>query len=407
MNPVSRLYRKCSSVFHFIREYREHIPLAAKAIFNVSCTITTVRGSVRGCDDPVVLLYVGRRWNEDFLLELLFEEHEILSQENASLFTAHARSKPLALDADIEIVDLWWPYDSRVNRHGGYLEFADWINMGLLLEDEWDSVVRSFRHTARNNDLRLIRRNEYRFEVSNDPETINAFYHDMYVPSASRRHGAASIVAPRKHVLKRAKQGKLLQIFRGNQVVIAGVIYPEDDVLYFLWQGSPPRFRECPAEGAASALYYFGIRYAFDNAFSAVDFAGTRAFLDFGDFRFKRKWGARVDDSFSPNSVLLRPLNNHENTISFCEQFPLIARCDTGLEAVIVRQDIAVDTDVLRRLDKKYNCDGLVRIVVIGVSDEAGTTTTSKEINGREFQVIQCQREQFASLYVSRSTAGR
>ncbi len=152
-------------------------------------------------------------------------------------------------------------------------------------------------------------------------------------------------------------------------------------------------------------MYYFGIRYAFENDIGAVDFAGTRAFPGFGDFRFKRKWGAHVDDSFSPSSMSIRPLNNNKNTLSFCERLPLIARCADGLEAVIVRQGDTVDIDTLRRVEKYYNCDGLVRIVVINVSEQAPATTNITEVDGCVFQVIQCHPDQFSSRYVARSPA--
>lgn len=405
MSPFSRLSKKIAGVYRFVKIYGQHLPLAAKAIFNFSCTVMMIRGSIRGCDSSVVLHYVGRRWNQEFLLNLFFESHEIVRCEKSTVFTARARSKMLASDSDIEIIDIGWPYNGRLNKNHDFLQFADWINMILPLQEEWDDVVRSFRNTTRNNDLRLIRRNQYRYEVTNDRRIVESFYNDMYLPTANRRHGASSIVAPRKHVLKRAQQGKLLQVFRDDVLVIAGVIYPEDDILYFLWQGSPGSFQERPAEGAASALYYFGIRYAFDNEISAVDFAGTRAFLDFGDFRFKRKWGAFVDDSFSPNAVLLRPLNDGKDALSFFEHFPLIARGDDGLEAVIVRSGETVDTDMLEKLIKNYDCAGLDRIRVIAISDRANTTTESREIRGCKFQVIQCRPDQFSGYYVGRSSA--
>jgi hypothetical protein len=403
MNPVHLISSRLYAVYRFFKVYGQHLPMATKAIFSVSCKLLMIRGITRNSGTSLVLLYVGRRWNDKFLVDLLFDRHEIISEKDVSLFAVHSRSRCLESEADIQIVDIGWPYDRLFKRHGSYLEFADWINMTLPLEEDWDSVVRSFRSTTRNNDLRLIRRNQYRLEVTDDPATIETFYDEMYLPSVSHRHGTASIVAPKRHVLKRARQGKLLQIYRGEQVVIAGVVYPEDDVLYFLWQGSPPVFQGNSPEGAVSALYFFGIRYAFDNKLDEVDFAGTRAFLDFGDFRFKRKWGAVVDDSFSPNSLLLKPLNNSENTISFCEQFPLIARCDEGLEAVIVRRDETVNTDTFKRLEKLYNCGGLVRVVIISVSDESAAPTTTHEYAGREFQVIQCGRKQFSGRYVSRT----
>jgi hypothetical protein len=105
--------------------------------------------------------------------------------------------------------------------------------------------------------------------------------------------------------------------------------------------------------------------------------------------------------------VLLKPLNSGDNTMSFCEQFPLIARCDDGLVAVIVRQGETVNTDALERLVKNYNCDGLARIVVIAVSDDARMTTENRKIRGCEFQIIQCNQDQFSGCYAERSTAAR
>ena len=94
--------------------------------------------------------------------------------------------------------------------------------------------MRGFRKSTRNNDLRLIRRNGYHCLATNDPSDIDAFYDEMYAPSVQKRHGAASIIAPKSHVRRRARQGKLLHILRGTDIVIAGVVYSEDDVLYFL-----------------------------------------------------------------------------------------------------------------------------------------------------------------------------
>lgn len=402
MNPVSRIIDKIADGYRFIKAYGQHLPMAARAIYVTSCAVMLIRGVSRNSGKSIVLLYVGRNWNYDFLVNFLFRESEVVARHDASLFNVHSQSRHLLPEADIEIIDIGWPYVGFFGRHGSFLEFADWINMTLPIEGDWSNVIRSFRNTTRNNDLRLIRRNQYRFELATDSASAKTFYEEMYLPSVSQRHGDASIIAPLAHVLKRARQGKLLQVFKGDDLVIAGVIYPKDDILYFLWQGAPQRFRKRPPEGAVSALYYFGILYAFDNGLHYVDFAGTRPFMDFGDFRFKRKWGAFVDDSFSPNALLVRPLNNDDNTISLFEELPLIARGDDGLEAVVVRRGNSVNEDTLRTLDKYYNCEGLARFVVIDVFEIDCTATESKELNGREYCVIQCSPDQFSTQYVER-----
>lgn len=392
---VARAYR-------FVKVYGQHLPMAAKAIFTFSCTVQVIEGRVRGSGQPLQLLYIGRHWNDEFLLELIFEDYEILTREKTNLFKVRASHRNVTVAADVEVLDIGWPYVNSYARHGDYVTCPDWINMDLPICDDWQDTVRSFRQSTRNNDLRLIRRNDYQYVVTNDEHAIDTFYEEMYRPTVQARHGKASIVAPKKHVLKRAQQGKLLQVSKDGELVIAGVIYPEDDVLFFLWQGIASKYQKRLPEAAVSALYFFGIRYASDNGIEMVDFAGTRAFLDFGDFRFKRKWGARVDDSFSPSSILFRPLSNGDSTIAFFEHFPMIVRCDEGLEAVIVKQADAMDADTVTRLDKHYSCNGLVRKVVIKISEDSPAIgkNRAKESNGIE--VIECSREQFSRCYVTR-----
>jgi hypothetical protein len=275
--------------------------------------------------------------------------------------------------------------------------------MAVTISGDWEQVVKSFRHTARNNDLRLIRRNDYRFETTNEPQLIERFYDDMYVPFINSRHEADTVVAPKRHIMKRAKQGKLLRILRREEVVAAGVVYPKNGILYFLWMGLPSTLVVKPPEGAISALYYFGIRYAFDKGYESVDFTGTRPFLNDGAFRFKRKWRPLVKDTFSPNCILVKPKNNSENAAAFSEHFPLVARRGDGLEAMFLYRNESVDADILHKLTKQYGCDGLDRMTVIEIADENDTRLISEEPDGSQFRLVRCRMDCFADYYARRA----
>jgi hypothetical protein len=311
----------------------------------------------------------------------------------------------MAKNSDVIIVDLGWPYNGRFNRDGEYLEIPDWLNMVVVLADDWASVVKSFRHTTRNNDLRLIRRNNYRCETTNDRRAIERFYDDMYVPFVSSRYEDGSVFTTRGRVIRKAMKGKLLHVLRGEQLVAAGVVLPGNDTLYFLWMGLPPDCLERPPEGAISALYYYGIKYAFDNGYKAVDFTGTRPFLNDGAFRFKRKWGARVEDTYSPNSILLKPKNNNENAAEFCKRIPLLARNGDDLEARFLYRDEIVDADTLRKLSKQYSCDGVDRVTVIEIADKNETRLVPMSTDGCQYRIINCRMDCFADYY-ARETIG-
>jgi len=397
------MLRRAKNAYRFVATYRQHLPFAFEAIFSMPCAVTKLRGAIKGGDELITVLYVGRRMNYPYLLRTIFDEHHVQEEEHSSLLTFRKYMDKMAKDSDVIIVDLGWPYNGVFNRTGKYLEIPDWMNMVVELADDWDGVVRSFRHTTRNNDLRIIRRNDYRFEVSNERRLIEQFYDDMYIPYVTSRHKGDSVFAPRKHVIRQAKQGKLLHVLRGEQLVAAGVVFPGRDILYFLWMGLPPDCLDRPPEGAISALYYFGIKYAFDNDYKAVDFTGTRPFLNDGAFRFKRKWGALVEDTFSPSSILVKPKNNNENAARFCERFPVLARNGNDLEARFLYRDETVDEDTLDRLSKQYGCDGVDRMTVVEIADENETRSMQKDPDGCQYRLIKCRMDSFADHYARRT----
>jgi len=185
--------------------------------------------------------------------------------------------------------------------------------------------------------------------------------------------------------------------------VAAGVVYPEEDVLFFLWMGLPPEALGVPAEGAISALYYFGIRYAFDQGYAAVDFTGTRAFLGDGAFRFKRKWGALVDDTFSPSSILVRLRPGSRPAAAFCRDVPVLARSPHGIEAVFVSLDPETDEGLFQRLQREYGCRGIDRITVLQPGEETETKSIENPSSQCHYEKVRCTWEALANRYAERS----
>jgi hypothetical protein len=196
-------------------------------------------------------------------------------------------------------------------------------------------------------------------------------------------------------------QGQLLHVLQGDDVVAAGVIYPEDGVMFSLWMGIPRKHLERQPEAAISALYYFGIRYAFDNGCRAFDFTGTRAFLKDGAYQFKRRWGPLLDDAFSPGSILIRPQKGNRKAALFCQQVPVLRRSADGLEALFVRAEGAVGAETLARLEKDYGCGGVDRVTVIEISDENETRAMPFGAGGCQYRVLRVTLEGFADCYVS------
>lgn len=393
------IIEKINELSRFLRNYGQHFPLGLKMIFAISCNLICVHGVLKRGGGPVVILYVGRRKNLSYLLSMLFDEYSIRESIQSTLLTFRRHMRRMSAQADVEIVDIGWPYHGLVNRRGTYLELPDWVSMAVDLQDSWENVVDNFRHTARNNDLRLIRRNAYRCASSRDRETIERFYSDMYLPFVESRHAADAIVTARRIILRRAQQGSLLQVLKGDDIVAAGVVYPEGDVLYFLWMGMPRRYIDNPPEAAVSALYFYGLRHAFCQGLRAVDFMGSRAFLADGALRFKRKWGALIDDSFSPSSILIRPKDGNRNAAQFCHDVPMLVRRGDILEALLLRFGDAVDEAKFEEIEARFGCAGIDRMTVINISVQDDTQTMDFPGDRCDNRLIQCGLENFAEHY--------
>lgn len=356
-------------------------------------------GSPPGSGEPQTILYVGRRYNYHYLVNSLFDDCEIEEEKKSTLLTFRRHMRRMEPLADVAIIDIGWPYHGLMNRSGEYLELPDWANMAVELEDSWEGVIHSFRHTTRSKDLRYIRLNAYRCEPTTDRQAIEDFYDNMYLPFIESRHGLDAVKASRRHVVRRTGKGCLLQIYKDEQIVAAGTVFPEHGILFFLWMGMPADSIDHPPRAVISALYYFGIRYAFDNGFWAVDFLGTRTFLNKGSFRFKRKWGALVQDTFSPSSLLIKPQNGNLNAARFCQRFSMLVRRDGELEVIGLSLDEKADEETFQRLDAQYGCDGISRITRVEVSDRNASKCVDFSGDHTEYRLIRTGLDAFACHY--------
>ena len=400
MSLLQSVRARAESASKFIRTYGQHLPHAFRAVFQVTCDVIVVRGATRATGEDATIVYAGRRRNFPFLMQHVFKRHDIVDRCATTLLRYRHHMDRFAADSDAVFVDVGWPYLRSLRRSGEFLEIPDWIGMAVDLAPSWDEVVARFRHTARNNDLRLIRRNDYKCSPTRSQAAIASFYDEMYLPFIRSRHDADAVTEPRRNVLRRAASGWLLRVQANGETIVAGVVYPDDGVLYFLWMGVAPAHLAAVPEGAISALYYFGIRHAFDEGMAAVDFTGTRAFLDDGPYRFKRKWGALVEDTFSPSAVQLRPSGNGAGAMRFCAGLPVLVREGAHLDARFVSTAEIVDQSTFGTLEKRYSCPGIDSITVVHVADDDRVDVYPNEQGRCRFRHVRCRQEQFARRYV-------
>lgn len=380
----------------FLVSKAEDAALLPRLLFNLKVEVATIRGKIRGSDQTAVMLYVGRGNNRAYLKGKLLVDAEVVSSEFAMLWSYHDLMKTAEAKADFVFIDIGLPYQYGPIKGGDYLVLPDWINMIVPIEGDWDRVESGFNKTTR----KLIRRNPYSYEVSHDPDVIARFYDDYYMPYLTLRHEDA-VVEPRKAVERRARQGGVLRVMGDDGPVMAGVVYPEDGILYYLWLGMPEHHLDNPPEGALFASYYFVLRYAFENGFQAANWMGTRAFPTDGVFQFKRKWGTVAEDSFSPDSILFKPVGNNLKTAAFAQTFPLIARRDGKLELLLCTVAETLSDTEIRRMISGYLCDGMDQITIAHITDAAEKQVATRSEAFPNLRIVETNLDGLSTIYAS------
>ena len=340
-------------------ELLTHVP---RVFFNTRVDLSIICGKVAGSDESVRMLYVGRGWNRAYIRGKFLRDAEVVSSVQATLFSYRPIAERLQAEVDFTFVDIGMPYQDSLNKSGDYLVLPDWINMIIPLEGGWDSIESRFNKTTR----KMIRRTPYRSDLTRDPKVIAQFYDEYYLPYLKLRH-EDGVVESRRAVERRARQGGILRVIGEDGPIVAGVVYPEDGVLYYLWLGMAERYLDNQPEGALAASYYFCLHYAHAHGFKAANWMGTRSFPTDGVYQFKRKWGPVIEDSFSPDSLLFKPSGNNRKAVAFAETFPVLARRNGKLEQIHCTTAGTVGEVEINRMISAYACEGIDQITIVQV----------------------------------------
>lgn len=102
-------------------------------------------------------------------------------------------------------------------------------------------------------------------------------------------------------------------------------------------------------------LDYFTIEHAYELGCQVIDFGPSRPLLDDGVFRYKRKWGTRVQGAkFPAGNILLRPLRSSLALRSIMTNNFWITRDRGRFVGQLMVQGQSMGTETLKNIAK--NC---------------------------------------------------
>lgn len=181
-------------------------------------------------------------------------------------------------------------------------------------------------HSARD-DIRRIRNAGYTYQLSQNAEWCEEFFHRYHSPAISGRFGVAGyIMSVAEMTALVTNEGcKFLKVYTGSDCVGAAMFQVTAGCLHILrlgWlDGDTKLFRN----GIVSAMYWFCIQQAYQVNCNEVNFGGTPSYLENGVLKFKSKWGGVLSTTYTKLSsryLLLNP--EHQDCRQFLQKYSLI-----------------------------------------------------------------------------------
>ena len=215
------------------------------------------------------------------------------------------------------------------------------------------------------SDMRKIRKNNLKFEVTTEKSQFHRFYHDMYLPHMTHRHGNKNVATCYDELMRYWESGtcELLLIKKENEYISGMVIVFEENSprLFILGiKDGNLSYQKC---GAGAATYHFAASYLAKHGHRSLYLGGSRAFLKDGVLKFKKRLGLRLI-SKSERGFLVKPLSPSTGLKGFFLRNPFIYTHRGRLDAAIfVEGDEVCSCDEnLEDLCKSFYLNGLSQV---------------------------------------------
>ncbi len=260
---------------------------------------------------------------------------------------------------------------------------AKWLRIPAWVDGEVDLPLAPQVLASGNvkKDLRKIQKYEMTFEVTRDIEKFDDFYQHMFVPHIARAHGRGARIWPREFVLEHFRDGELLLVNKEGQSIAGGVISYAETVPLLALMGVRDGNRQFVREGAIGARYHFTFRHLEEKGFSKVALGRSRAFLDNGVLRYKKKLGIRLVGP-TEGYFYLRVPRDSEASRALLKDNPLIFESDGSLYGAVFLETEGhpLSGEDLRRLRREYLYEGLSRIRIVTLDSSGQTAPVSPEL---------------------------
>lgn len=206
------------------------------------------------------------------------------------VWTLPNRLKRLQQSVDLTIIRAS-RMTARLFPERDYLRGPEWIDARLRLPTDPTAPLRISKN-LRGGDLRVVRRSRLKAFVSHELSDFEEFYDHMHAPFVRNRFGVLGTPKNRESLRAAFQRGGILWVHRDGDRLAGALIENRGQLIVLNSMGTRNGELGLVKEGVFAAVYQYCIEYAREQGCTHVGLGTSRAFLQDGVLRYKRKWGS-------------------------------------------------------------------------------------------------------------------
>ena len=330
----------------------------------ISLPVYQVRGNEKNSGKNLSILFVGEELSLIYISNLLFK-NKINKKKIDQIFVWRVNKylKNHSKEADIIIINTDRFFSRFIEKNCQFI-IPEWVSLLLDTSGSLEDIESGFSRGART-DVKRIKKMNYSYEVSNDPEKLLFFYNRMFLPYISTKHGEEIHNSYYKYIKTLLDRVSVLLVKDGDKFVCGGLIESKGKKAQLPSMGILDGEMKYLIRGASAALFYFHIISAKKNGINLLNYGDARPFVNDGGFQFKRKWGMKVVVSRFQFGLFGIKLNNlNENVLSFLKNNPFMYLDKNMLKCYIIEDKRILNSKDVYRLFKSHHSKGVSELCI-------------------------------------------
>ncbi len=319
----------------------------------------------------------GKEWSivfvggEHGLLEvqrLFFPEQEVLPEElgRVALWELARRARGwLADGVNLIICEL-----SRIypGRFGFPITFTIpiWIQQVLPIPDPPEKLLSGRQQDGTRFRINRARKQGIGYCFSQTSTDFDYFYHRMYLPFVTSRHGESALITPYKKQFRRFKRGGILFVIQNNEPVAGSLCYVSGNTCIGVEYGILDNDGFLFQQGISALVVWYTILWGYQRGCKFLNMGGSRAWCSNGAFEHKQCWKPYVkglNEIYSTWTFLAQELPpTLEDSIN---QIGFISEIKGRFYRVLIRNPIEADKSFLQEELARAKKQGLAGIVLV------------------------------------------